>query len=337
MTTKWILQKRDRRPVPKIPGEIRAVIVTRNEALRLPGLLDHHRELGVGRFLIVDNDSSDGTADYLDAQPDVHWFHTRQPFSESQYGVAWWHAVLDNYCDGHWCLVIDADELFIYPDYERLRLDGLTDYLEQTGAQAVFSILLDMYSAGPIREAHHRPDQLFLNTCAFFDSTSYWIKPCPDEFPPLQIYGGPRQRLFWRQVNHQETHPPTVSKVPFLKWTKGVTRFLLNQHCLTPVKLADMTGALLHFKFFSDFHHRAEAEAARGEHFAGGREYRVYHEILARNPALTLMGDGSRCFENSDQLVRYRLMRAPEGYRRFVAERQDKIQRQSESRPELQT
>lgn len=315
---KWVLQKRDRRPVPSIPGEIRAVVVARDEELRLPGLLDHHRRLGVQRFFIIDNDSTDGTPDFLDAQPDVHWFHIRQPFSESQCGVMWWHAVLDRYCDGHWTLVVDADELFIYPDHERLPLDGLVQYLELTSAQAVFTILLDMYSDGPIRETRHQPDQPFLSTCAFFDSASYRILPCPNEFPPLQIYGGPRERMFWRDVDRKQVRPPTVSKVPFLRWEKGKTQFFLSQHCLTNVPLSEITGALLHFKFFSDFHERAETEAARGEHFQGGREYRVYHQTLARNPALTLMDEGSRRYEDSGQLVRLRLMRSTERYRRFV-------------------
>ena len=43
----------------------------RNERLRLPAFLNHYRSLGVDEFLVIDNDSSDGSTEYLAAQADV--------------------------------------------------------------------------------------------------------------------------------------------------------------------------------------------------------------------------------------------------------------------------
>ena len=57
------------------PGEIRVFSRCRNEALRLPAFLEHRR-LGVDGFFIIDNDSTDGTTDYLAGQPDVRAFRT---------------------------------------------------------------------------------------------------------------------------------------------------------------------------------------------------------------------------------------------------------------------
>ena len=52
----------------------------RNERIRLPYFLKYYREMGVGHFFFVDNDSTDGSLDYLAEQPDV--LLPRHRFSE---------------------------------------------------------------------------------------------------------------------------------------------------------------------------------------------------------------------------------------------------------------
>ena len=74
----------------------------RNEMGRLPFALSYYRDLGVGQFLIVDNDSTDGTRDYLKAQPDVRLWHTKASYRDSRFGLDWmnwfaiflWHVLL---------------------------------------------------------------------------------------------------------------------------------------------------------------------------------------------------------------------------------------------------
>src|SRR5262249_45936956 len=113
------LTRIDERPIPADPAEIRAFLVVRNEAQRLPAVLQHHRKFGVSRFFVIDNDSTDDTVGFLGTQPDVHLFSTCQSYAASNYGLAWVNALLDQYGSGHWTLTIDADELLIYPHYER--------------------------------------------------------------------------------------------------------------------------------------------------------------------------------------------------------------------------
>jgi hypothetical protein len=54
--------------------------VVRNEALRLPYFLSYYRSIGFDRFIVVDNDSTDGTRELLLAQPDIFVFHTSEHF-----------------------------------------------------------------------------------------------------------------------------------------------------------------------------------------------------------------------------------------------------------------
>jgi Glycosyl transferase family 2 len=55
----------------------------------------------------------------------VTLFTTREEFKSSAGGMNWLHPLLDFYGDGHWCLIIDADELFVYPGFERHKISHL--------------------------------------------------------------------------------------------------------------------------------------------------------------------------------------------------------------------
>ena len=109
-------------PSAATPGEIRVFATCRNEGLRLPAFLKHYRGLGVGRFFIIDNDSTDGTTDYLIGQPDVHLFRTANRYSEADMGTDWLNALLATFGVGRWCVTVDIDELFAYPGGEHISM-----------------------------------------------------------------------------------------------------------------------------------------------------------------------------------------------------------------------
>ena len=330
----------DSKPLADNPGEIRAFIVARNELLRLPRTLDHTRKLGVARFFIVDNGSTDASKDFLLAQPDCHVFETHNSHLESGYGVEWQNALLNEYGMNHWCLVVDADEWFVYPGCETKSLSEFTTYLERTGAQGVFSFLLDMYGPRTIAESIPEPGQSLLDTCRYFDSCYRWDRRSriPPHFPELDLFGGPRLRLFFPNI-HRYYHliralwrvldfgpiplplalrpPPTLPKIPLVRWLPG-TRYQ-NNHATTPIKLSEITGVLLHFKFLQDFFERVKTEADRKEHWSGASEYARYLAKLTKNPSLSFHYAGSVAYEGSEQLVRLGLLREDQGWRQIRA------------------
>ena len=68
-----LLRQRDLRSVANRTDGLRrdAIMVfatLRNERIRLPYFLDYYRRAGIGHFLFVDNDSDDGSAEYLARQ-----------------------------------------------------------------------------------------------------------------------------------------------------------------------------------------------------------------------------------------------------------------------------
>jgi hypothetical protein len=216
--------------------------------------------------------------------------------------------------DGHWTLTIDADEQLVYPHCEDLPLPLFCRYLDHVKAEALFCLLLDMYADRPVADAVHDPAGALVDTCRYFDPGDYRIVSIP-RCPYSEVYGGVRERIF--QTVGAAFHLPTVSEVPLVRWRKGM-QFLQSTHSLSHVTTAKVTGALLHFKFLSDFHDRVETEVARGEHYDGAREYRAYRDLMRKQGAVNFLTDRSVRFEDSAQLVDLGLMRTEEALEQSV-------------------
>lgn len=275
----------------------------RDEVLRLPHFLDYHRALGVDRFFIVDNASTDGTAALLLAQPDVHLFAAPGSYAASRCGVDWLNALLAAFAPGRWALTLDVDELLVYPDCETLPLAGLVDRLARKGADALAGFMLDMYGAEPIRAANYRAGTPFLTTCPYFDRDTYHERT-PDGLPAR---GGPRHRLFWEGRNRPKPSP-VLCKIPLVRWCAGL-RYEASTHRIDGVALSSASCVLLHFKLFADFVETAAREAVRKEHWDGAAQYASYHGALMSQPDLSAHFPGSVRYEGSRQLVAAGLMR----------------------------
>jgi hypothetical protein len=306
------------------PGEIRAFSKCRNERLRLPAFLKHYRNLGVNRFFIVDNDSSDGSAEYLAGQPDVHLLRTTGRFREAKGGTDWLNAVLAEFGVGAWCITVDIDEWLIYPGSEKASLRSLTDYLDQHGYEAMSCLLLDMYPGGPLRECAYDAGDSLLATAPYFDAGPYKRSPY-EACPGVVVTGGMRERVFYPELRArrfgrkafdaivklvhraERQRSPCLTKVPLVRWD-AQSRYVYSTHFVSRKVVAPDTGVLLHFKFLQDFHHRAVQEATRGEYHDEATEYRRYARMLRKNPGLSLKYEGSKQFESTTQLVGLGLM-----------------------------
>jgi hypothetical protein len=283
------------------------IAVVRNEMLRLPYWLSFYRGIGFDRFMVIDNGSDDGTTEYLQGQADVHLFYTSESYRESGFGMVWVNRLLDTYCSNHWILVADADELLVWPGSEQDQIRQLTARLDAANAAAMVALLLDMYSDRPFGTVGYTPGAPFLIRCPFFDGQGYSVVPA-QLFPYRQIYGGVRARVS-KTLSAGSFHPPTISKVPLVRWRTGQA-FALSTHGLAqPIALAPLRGALLHFKMFDDLPEKCRMETTRGEHFAGGREYRILGECIDRAPTRNFYDPRiSVRYAGTDQLVALNLL-----------------------------
>lgn len=286
------------------------VCCARNEMPRMSAFLDHYRRLGVAHFLIIDNLSEDGLAEYVSQQADCSHWVADGSYKASNFGMDWCNALLAEYGVGKWCVTVDPDELLIYPYCEQRDLRSLTARMDAIGQPSLFAVLLDAYGEGPLSQTALTPGASPFDVCPWFDrfnltqrfdaaTQSFWIQ------------GGVRMRRFFRDSPEQA---PALNKVPLVRWEKGL-RYVSSMHhlndnrfnCTVSNRKDAISAVLFHFKYVNLLREKASEEMVRGEHYAGSTEYRAYFEagdIRLYDPQI------SQRYIGSSQLLRMGFMQA---------------------------
>ncbi len=278
--------------------------------LRLPYFLQHYRRLGVKHFLFVDNNSDDGTGDYLTAQPDVSLWTTQHSYRLARFGMDWLGWLHWQYGHGHWCLTVDADELLIYPDCETRTLAVLTAWLQDHEIRSFGALMLDLYPKGPVADSHYASGDDPLKVLNWFDADNYRSQ-LHKYYGNDWIQGGARERLFFARAPKRA---PTLNKTP-LVWWHWRNCYVSSTHQILPPHLHEVfdwggngkvTGVLLHTKFLPDIGTRSTEEIHRRQHFENTDLYDDYHQALIQNP--NLWHENATKFEGTKQLVDLGLM-----------------------------
>ena len=230
----------------------------------LPWFLSYYRGLGIDHFFLVDNASNDGTTAFLERQPDVSLFTATGSFRQSAHGVFWVNDLMKTYALDKWAFFVDMDEAFVFPLMDQGRsLSDLLAYLEANGYGCTPSLMVDMFAIGS------QGGDIAEN--CFFDNSylSYGI-----ERPPYTAtQGGFRTRLTGRNL--------LITKSPLAK--VGPTfSYLQNNHYHTHLQPADISTALLHYKFVGSIDDRIDDAIARKEHFQGATFYKELKKAIRR-------------------------------------------------------
>ena len=280
---------RDRTTAIK-PADILVFSTLRNERVRLPFFLRYYRDLGVNHFLIVDNDSDDGSREYLAEQSDVSLWTSDASYKRSRFGVDWLNWLQMKYGHAHWTLVVDPDEFFVYPFCDTRPLRALTDWLDASSIKSFSAMLLDMYPKGPFDLHPYRDGQDPFEIAQYFDSGNYMIER-NHTYGNLWIQGGPRARTFFADAPDRA---PALNKIPLVKWDRDYA-YVSSTHMLLPRGLNQVydewggekaSGCLLHAKFLDTFPVKAAEEMARGQHYANSHEYKAYQQGITKQPDL---------------------------------------------------
>ncbi|KUJ78189.1 glycosyl transferase family 2 [Ruegeria marisrubri] len=270
------------------PDDILLVSTVRNEKIRLPYFLRYYRKLGINHFLFIDNDSDDGTPEYLSAQPDVSLWTTSHSYKRATFGVDWVNYLLRRYAHGHWVLTVDPDEFFVYPFCDTRPIRALTDWLDNTGVRSFGAMLIDVYPKGPLTEEPYREGQDPLEIASWFDSGNYTITRNPI-YGNLWIQGGPRCRVFF---GDNPGKAPALNKIPLVRWNRRYT-YVSSTHALLPRGLnlvyddnggEKSSGVLLHAKLIDTFPAKAKEELTRAQHYGASAEYKAYARHLTDAP-----------------------------------------------------
>ena len=286
---------------PPASQDILCIILVRNEILRLPNCLEHYRSLGVDRFIILDNDSLDGSADYLSSGPDIDIWRTSDFFSESKAGMIWRHLLVKHYGFNRWYVIVDADELLVYPQMDQCDLHVVARRLERLNLMSLRAPMIDMYSDRPLEKLNYLSGTSLIEACPFFDGDSYRIANFSDGRQKLE--GGPRVRIVSRSSKEEFNHD--LEKYPFRFWAQETPLVGIHDNPFPNRRVPPM-GALLHFKFLQDLKDKIQAAIEEKQHWKGSVEYKSYDRAFdnLKSPYY----EGSIKYEGPQTLIERRLI-----------------------------
>jgi hypothetical protein len=272
------------------------ICVVQDGALYIPSFLEHYRSLGIRHFVFLDNHSSDGTVSLLSTAPDVTLFFTDLPYKNNQ--LMFQSVLMERFARNRWCLCVDIDEYFDYPYSSMVPFGELLRYLSANEMTAVACQMLDMFPERIERngaQSFERSEHVYYDLSGI-EKSPYW--KCNNHVPNKSIRthsGGIRGSVFGaREI--------CLTKHPLLFFDSRVQR-LPGGHWVDRARVADLTGVLFHYKFTSQFYELTEQAVKTGKYFKDSSEYRKYHEVLKKQPTLTIRQASSKRFQRVNRLL----------------------------------
>lgn len=293
------------------------VTVLKDEMHRIRAFLRHYRRLGVEVFYMVDNNSSDGTTDFLLQQPDVRLFHTKESFAQTGFGLWWARYLISQYLEDRWCLMVDVDEFLVFPHSEYLSLPQLCNYMEKHGQEVLQTFMLDLFPERLVDSENWYGETVPQQVCPYFDN-DYLIMP---QFmaPYVEVRGGFRRRL----MGDGNGPGSLLVKAALFKGGSDVD-FYEAAHHTSPAIISDITGVLLHCKFVGKFQEYVETHVDSKEHVFASLEYRHYLDWCNnRDPAASLLSDKSVLYQDSRQLLELGLIRTSVAFEQYVSTKRE--------------
>ena len=244
------------------------ICVVKDDLRRIKQFVKHYRTLKINHFVFLDNDSTDGTREFLCKQDDCDVYLCNTTYSSAN-RVAWLNKLIDMYGDNRWYVMVDSDEFIYYPEMEFKGINDLIAKAKQIRATRISGYLIDMYPNGELFEL---TDDDFLKQIKFFDKDSYYIH---NTYVGVSIKGGPRKRVL--HVNNE------LAKCPI--FTLNANEIVASAHYLLPrikAKYNPLWMAIGHYKFLDDIDSKKVKEAVETEKYAGGSDdYKKYMKQFA--------------------------------------------------------
>lgn len=282
--------------------------VMRNEMFFLPAFFDHYRKLGVERFVVIEDKSTDESLDFLASQPDCMVLHSNHSFNEQHplpsryvYGsgrhvrmcTLWANILVRRYGMNRWMLHMDADEFLRIPD--GMRIQDLALKLDAMAGRAVLTMMIDLYPA-TIEELHRQSSgtRLDIDGAWYFDACQH--ARFSDDGSAKYVYGGSRSRLAnqfgIRQPDASKHFNPlklirrnkkkksynAIHKKSLMKMSPE--GFLYNTHWSNLPMIEQLMLPLEHFKFNGQLLKRTEAALERKSHADNSREYEDMSRLI---------------------------------------------------------
>ena len=296
------LERLDRVEIQDCDGEITLITVAKNECHRLSWFLTYYRNLGVTRFVFVDDHSTDNSRAFLLEQPDVHLYQAHENYTQGYSGVRWINELARRHATRGWVLYVDVDEAFVSPGIEDHGLHPLIAYMESNGHEALSGFMLDMFSSTTSTTRHHSDD--YLENYPLFENS---YSRFPTKSCPYYMQHGGLRRRFGEKEN--------LTKTPLFRGGRDIV-LRYSSHAISPAVLSDVTCTLLHFKFVGNatavFETDLQENERNGRCKARHLNYLKHYDTSQGHLQNVLR------FENSAQLSDLGILNYPQKYANWI-------------------
>lgn len=297
-------------------GGLTLTAVMHNEMYFLEDFLAHYRNLGVERFVILDDHSKDGSFEYANEQPDVmllrseHRYGDKLPYKDKKRKraiIAWRHMLASRFGDQRWSIQVDLDEFIELP--EGTSFPNLLSQLKPKPS-VIWASMIDMYPEYWSDIVKPEPPKLG-DIQWYFDARKH-IKPRRILFStPATVYSGVRARLRdeFQLSNNQETKLQALErkfegnpyprmgrhyKPAVMFWDKSFS--FSGSHVVHGARALDIVLPMGHFKFAPNFVSRVEYAIKSKSYADESQSYRelnkLYEVMVAQNASF--IGEDSK-------------------------------------------
>ena len=319
------------------PGRVSLFSLFRDEMFFAPAFFDHYRSIGVEQFVILDDGSTDGTREFLAAQPDcvllsskltygqeIDFVDPRGQAAKQRAGVYFKMAVPRAFLDGGYVTYVDADEFLLLPP----GVGGLAEVIARLAARGDACCVASIAEFFPETVAGLRagpaPASLddLLAAYGFFQAEPV-VEIDADGFPAprgrskstrlFERHGvrirrrGLRKRLVGLLAPEYRKSPQF--KTPIFRSDEAT--FLTGTHVCNRPAPRDVLLTIAHFVFTAQFEAKVGRALDWRAHVNGSDKYEHYARLLQRlsDDGGTLTDANSERFASVDQLVAAGLMR----------------------------
>ena len=275
------------------------ICAVKNDLHRVKMQVNHHKNLGINKMVYIDNMSDDGTLEWL-VEEGIDVYQVDDKFSSTAKN-SWFRQITDIYGYNRWYLILDSDELFVYPGMEDHKINKLIDFANEANIDIFQTFMIDMYSKDELIGG--KSDTISLDAYDikkennYFDTQTYFIE---QGYEGDRILGGPRYRMF---SDDTETFTPLLTKNPLI-YLKKETFFSVH-HSIPYYKNFNhpIISGILHYKFLPTDNKKYKKIVEEGNYAGGSIEYKRYLEVIENNEKLSFYYEKSKELTHSLDLL----------------------------------
>jgi len=285
----------------------------------MESFISHYTEMGFRHIFFLDNGSTDQTIAIAKRHKNVSVCQSTLPVSIYQ-GMFKKYLAL-NCLEGGWCLDADIDEFFDYPYADIVSLREFFDYLNRKHFTAVITQLLDMFSDKPVAHLAQQQDEDVKMAYQYFDlsnmtKSSYSGSSIVAEYGNKNGVSNGQAALFYGGIRKTLYGNDCLLTKHSLFFPKKEMDLFSHVHFVNNAKLADVSGAMLHYKLTSNA--LIIAMQNRDRFLANADTYSEFIDLINKKPDYQIKQNTAVKYDTARELVECGFLFVSEEYREYA-------------------